>query len=180
MSEYFAFQWHITNDCDQRCKHCYIFSENNCKSLDAMNWEQMQAVEAQGFRVARDGGLYVPEGIALSMEVPDELVPYCPVCGKPMSMNLRADDTFVQDEGWYLAAKRYDAFLQKCMDQGEAVCPQEIAEQSICMNGDIGEVLQWGEWNGTEEKADHPRPDEYPYAGGTLRNASVGAGRLSA
>lgn len=142
MSEYFAFQWHITNDCDQRCKHCYIFSENNCKSLDAMNWEQMQAVEAQGFRVARDGGLYVPEGIALSMEVPDELVPYCPVCGKPMSMNLRADDTFVQDEGWYLAAKRYDAFLQKCMDHGEAVCPQEIAEQSICMNGDIGEVLQ--------------------------------------
>ena len=76
------------------------------------------------------------------MKVPSELVPRCPICGKPMTMNLRADDTFVQDEGWYLAAKRYDAFLQKCMDQGEAVCPQEIAEQSICMNGDIGEVLQ--------------------------------------
>ena len=44
MSEYFAFQWHITDDCDQRCKHCYIFSENNCKSLDSMNWEQMQEV----------------------------------------------------------------------------------------------------------------------------------------
>lgn len=46
MSEYFAFQWHITDDCDQRCKHCYIFSENNCKSLDSMNWEQMQEVLA--------------------------------------------------------------------------------------------------------------------------------------
>lgn len=43
MKEYFAFQWHITDECDQRCKHCYIFSEDNCKRLDAMSWEQMQA-----------------------------------------------------------------------------------------------------------------------------------------
>ncbi|MFQ9681640.1 MAG: radical SAM/SPASM domain protein, ACGX system [Ruthenibacterium lactatiformans] len=42
MKEYFAFQWHITDECDQRCKHCYIFSENNCKHLDAMTWEPMQ------------------------------------------------------------------------------------------------------------------------------------------
>lgn len=42
MSKYFSFQWHITDDCDQRCKHCYIFSENNCKTLDSMNWEQLQ------------------------------------------------------------------------------------------------------------------------------------------
>lgn len=34
MKEYFAFQWHITDECDQRCKHCYIFSENNCKIPD--------------------------------------------------------------------------------------------------------------------------------------------------
>ena len=33
MREYFAFQWHITDDCDQRCKHCYIFSEENCKKV---------------------------------------------------------------------------------------------------------------------------------------------------
>ena len=42
MKSYFAFQWHITDECDQRCKHCYIFSENACKKLDAMTWEQMQ------------------------------------------------------------------------------------------------------------------------------------------
>ena len=42
MKEYFAFQWHITDECDQRCKHCYIFSGNNCKQLDSMSWEQMQ------------------------------------------------------------------------------------------------------------------------------------------
>lgn len=46
MKEYFAFQWHITDECDQRCKHCYIFSENNCKALDSMNWAQMQQVVA--------------------------------------------------------------------------------------------------------------------------------------
>ena len=40
--QYFAFQWHITDECDQRCKHCYIFSENNSKKLDSMNWEQIQ------------------------------------------------------------------------------------------------------------------------------------------
>lgn len=43
MKPYFAFQWHITDECDQRCKHCYIFSENTCKTLDAMNWNQMEA-----------------------------------------------------------------------------------------------------------------------------------------
>lgn len=42
MKPYFAFQWHITDDCDQRCKHCYIFSENNCKKIESMTWQQMQ------------------------------------------------------------------------------------------------------------------------------------------
>lgn len=42
MKQYFSFQWHITDECDQRCKHCYIFSENSCKRPDAMGWEQMK------------------------------------------------------------------------------------------------------------------------------------------
>lgn len=45
------------------------------------------------------------------MRVPSELVPRCPVCGEPMSMNLRADDTFVEDDGWHAAARRYEEFL---------------------------------------------------------------------
>ncbi|MFS6554140.1 hypothetical protein VPJ68_01285, partial [Parabacteroides distasonis] len=45
------------------------------------------------------------------MKVPSELVPKCPKCGKPMSMNLRADDTFVEDEGWHKACERYKKFL---------------------------------------------------------------------
>lgn len=46
MSQYFAFQWHITDECDQRCKHCYIFSGTGCKELKSMTWEQMQEVVA--------------------------------------------------------------------------------------------------------------------------------------
>lgn len=40
------------------------------------------------------------------MKIPSELIPRCPICGAPMTMNLRCDDTFVQDEGWYTAAER--------------------------------------------------------------------------
>lgn len=47
------------------------------------------------------------------LRVPSELVPYCPVCGKPMSMNLRADATFVEDEGWHEAAARYSRFINE-------------------------------------------------------------------
>ena len=45
------------------------------------------------------------------MKIPAALIPHCPRCGKPMSMNLRSDNTFVQDAGWYEAAKRYQDFL---------------------------------------------------------------------
>jgi NAD-dependent SIR2 family protein deacetylase len=46
------------------------------------------------------------------MKVPSELVPSCPVCGAPMTMNLRQDDLFVQDAGWHSAAERYREFIQ--------------------------------------------------------------------
>lgn len=45
------------------------------------------------------------------MKIPTELIPRCPVCGKPMTTNLRADDTFVQDEGWDSACERYQNFI---------------------------------------------------------------------
>lgn len=47
------------------------------------------------------------------MHVPTELIPRCPKCGAPMTMNLRSDGTFVQDEGWYAAANRYDDFVRR-------------------------------------------------------------------
>lgn len=114
------------------------------------------------------------------MRIPTELLPKCPVCGKPMTMNLRSDDRFVEDEGWYKAAARYDEYLRchkdwhilflelgvgyntpgiikypfwqmtrqnrtavyACINYGEAVCSQEIERQSICLDSDIGTVLQ--------------------------------------
>ncbi|MBD5131998.1 MAG: Sir2 silent information regulator family NAD-dependent deacetylase [Clostridiales bacterium] len=113
------------------------------------------------------------------MKIPTELLPHCPLCGKPMTMNLRADDKFVQDDGWYAAGERYEKFLARqegacvvyfelgvggntpviikypfwrftsrnlkatyaCINLGEAVCPPQIEDRSICINEDIGEVL---------------------------------------
>jgi NAD-dependent SIR2 family protein deacetylase len=137
-------------------------------------------VEAQGFVIEEDGTLTLPAGHTLKMTVPSDLVPRCPKCGKPMSMNLRADNTFVEDEGWHVAAERYDNFLRTrknqkilflelgvgyntpgiikypfwkmtanlseavyaCVNFGEAFCPDEIKNKSICVNGDIGEILE--------------------------------------
>ena len=70
-------------------------------------------VRAQGFVIGTDGSLILPEGVTPADTVPTELVPCCPKCGKPMSMNLRADDTFVEDEGWHRAAERYSLFLRR-------------------------------------------------------------------
>jgi NAD-dependent SIR2 family protein deacetylase len=113
------------------------------------------------------------------MQLPGELIPYCPVCGAPMTTNLRADEKFVEDEGWHKAAQRYNAFIEQnkdknivylelgvgentpviikfpfwqltaqnknavytCVNLGESYCPEEIAEQSICINADIGKVI---------------------------------------
>ena len=48
-----------------------------------------------------------------NMKIPSGLIPYCPACGAPMSMNLRADDAFVEDEGRHAAAQRYAEFLRR-------------------------------------------------------------------
>lgn len=46
------------------------------------------------------------------MKIPSELIPLCPHCGKPLTMNLRSDEKFVETQGWYQAAERYDHFLR--------------------------------------------------------------------
>ena len=114
------------------------------------------------------------------MKVPAELLPVCPYCGKPLTMNLRCDNMFVQDVGWHRAAERYENFLRTrdeggkilflelgvgyntpviikypfwqmtaknpnaiyaCINQGQAVCPPEIKKQSICIDLDIGSII---------------------------------------
>ena len=68
-------------------------------------------VEAQGFTVA-DGVLTPSADATPKMEVPSELLPGCPHCGRPMTMNLRCDNKFAEDEGWHVAAERYENFLR--------------------------------------------------------------------
>lgn len=51
------------------------------------------------------------------MKIPTSLIPRCPKCHEPMSMNLRCDQTFVQDEGWYAAQYRFEQFLKRCEDR---------------------------------------------------------------
>lgn len=70
-------------------------------------------IEAQGWQISASGALTLPAGTRPAMDVPAELVPHCPVCGRPMAMNLRSDDTFVEDEGWHAAAARYQDFLRR-------------------------------------------------------------------
>ena len=58
------------------------------------------------------------------MRVPSDLLPVCPHCGKPLTTNLRADDKFVEDEGWHQAAERYENFLRT--RQGQRVLFLEL------------------------------------------------------
>lgn len=68
---------------------------------------------AQGFEIGKDGELIIPEGAEISMRIPTGLIPYCPDDGEPMITNLRADDRFVEDEGWHQASMRYAEFLRR-------------------------------------------------------------------
>jgi NAD-dependent SIR2 family protein deacetylase len=70
-------------------------------------------VEAQGFVIDANGTLTIPAGVTLQMTVPTDLIPRCPRCGKPLTTNLRSDDKFVEDEGWYVHADYYSEFLRR-------------------------------------------------------------------
>ena len=70
-----------------------------------------QMILAQGYKIGKQNELVLPEGKALAMAVPTELLPKCPNCGRPLTMNLRSDDTSVEDEGWKAAAAEYETWL---------------------------------------------------------------------
>ena len=72
------------------------------------------------FRVPCHDKTYDNEAVVLKMRkeeknmtIPSALVPRCPVCGEPMTMNLRCDATFVEDAGWHAACRRYEKFIEK-------------------------------------------------------------------
>lgn len=84
---------------------------HNRNTYDNEEWV-MQAMEAQGFVRNAEGMFEMPENGTLRMEIPTALLPVCPDDGAAMTMNLRSDETFVEDEGWHKASAAYYEFLK--------------------------------------------------------------------
>ena len=82
------------------------------KTYDNEEWV-MKAMEAQGFVRNEEGVFDVPADGKISMRIPTELIPKCPDDGSDMTMNLRSDDSFVEDEGWHRASAAYSDFLRR-------------------------------------------------------------------
>ena len=82
------------------------------KTYDNEEWV-MQAMEAQGFVRNEKGIFEIPAGGSVSMKIPALLIPKCPDDGSDVTMNLRADDSFVEDEGWHRASAAYADFLRR-------------------------------------------------------------------
>lgn len=151
----------------------------DCKdTFDNKEWVE-KALEAQGFIKDESGVFIATNDREILMEIPTELIPKTPK-GEDVITNLRADDTFVEDEGWHNASGNYADFLRRhenlhilflelgvgantpviikypfwqmtydnkkaiyaCLNYGEAFCPEKINDRSICIDGDIGEVLK--------------------------------------
>lgn len=148
------------------------------KTYDNEEWV-IKAMEAQGYVKNGVGFFEVPAGEKPLMTIPALLIPKCPDDGSNMTTNLRADDSFVENEGWHRAAAAYSDFIRRhenlhvlylelgvggntpviikypfwqmtmanekavyaCINYGEAFCPAEIEDRSICIDGDIGDVL---------------------------------------
>ncbi|MBR1891467.1 MAG: Sir2 silent information regulator family NAD-dependent deacetylase [Clostridia bacterium] len=80
-------------------------------------------------------------------KIPTELIPKCPVCGREMSMNLRSDDTFVEDEGWHRAAKAYENFLKSYADK-------KIVFLELGVGGNTPVIIKYPFWRMTYLNAD--------------------------
>ena len=149
------------------------------KTYDNEAWVR-KAMVAQEFVQDGDGIFRLPENGDIAMRIPTYLIPKCPEDGSAVTMNLRSDDTFVEDAGWHKASAAYSDFLRRhekghvlylelgvgfntpvivkypfwqmtmanekavyvCVNYNEAFCPVEIEERSICIDGDIGEMLK--------------------------------------
>jgi len=150
----------------------------NGKTYDNEEWV-MNAMAAQGFVRDENGVFRVPDSGSLRMRIPHEIIPKCPDDGSDVTVNLRTDDSFVEDEGWHRASAAYADFLRRhddlhvlylelgvgantpviikypfwqmtmannnavyaCVNYGEAFCPSETEKQSICIDGDILDIL---------------------------------------
>ncbi len=156
-----------------------LFQSSDPKNRNTYDNEDIvyRMLESQGF-VKKDGVYSIPED-GVRMAVDESLIPICPDDGTPFIMNLRSDDTFVEDSGWKRASANYSDFLRRhdgtdvlylelgvgsntpiivkypfwyrtwknpkatyaCLNYGEAYCPRDIIDRSICINEDISCIL---------------------------------------
>ena len=154
-------------------------NKRNQKTYDNEKWV-MKAMEAQGFVKNGNGEFDIPQDRKISMRIPSGLIPRCIDDNSDVTMNLRADNSFVEDEGWHAASERYYDFLKErkhskvlylelgvgantpviikypfwhmvsnnknakyaCINYGESFAPMQIEDRSICIDGDIGEVIK--------------------------------------
>ncbi len=148
------------------------------KTYDNEEWV-MKAMAAQRFVPDEKGVFQPPKDRPVSMRIPAGLIP-CTPDGGAVAMNLRSDDTFVEDGGWRAASDNYTAFLEEnagkhvlyleigvgantpviikypfwamtlenenavyaCLNYDEAVCPKQIEDRSVCIEGDAGGLIE--------------------------------------
>ena len=101
-------------------------------------------LEAQGFVRDEAEIFQLPEDKKVKMSIPTELIPICPDDGLPMTMNLRTDESFVEDTGWKMAVKRYQDFLHS--HKGKHVLYWELG---VGMNTPV--IIKFPFWRYTEE-----------------------------
>ncbi|MGN1166286.1 MAG: SIR2 family NAD-dependent protein deacylase [Lachnospiraceae bacterium] len=101
-------------------------------------------IEAQGYTITETNDLVIENGKSPQMEVPSELFPYCPKCGKLMNVNLRSDSTFVEDAGWHVAQRCYMDFLQR--HEGENILFLELG-----VGGNTPGIIKYPFWRMTAQ-----------------------------
>ena len=148
----------------QCCVPCHKKTYDNEEAVKKMLVSQGFGFEES--KNGKNGEIIFPKN-PLKMEIPTELVPRCPVCGKPMSMNLRCDETFVEDDGWHKNArtlflelgvgentpgiikypfwnfvyKNKNAFYA-AVNMDDAEVPAEIKTRSVLLKGDIFDIIK--------------------------------------
>ena len=156
-----------------------FYTQGDYGLFQSVNPKIQKTYDNEGFVKDENGVFNIPESREILMRIPAELIPKCPDDGSDMTTNLRADSSFVEDEGWYTAAEKYSEFLENhknmhvlflelgvgantpviikypfwymvmenkkavyaCINYQEAFCPIKLEDRSICLDGDIGEVL---------------------------------------
>ncbi len=118
----------------------------NRKTFDNEEWV-MKAMAAQGFVRNAEGLFEMPKNGTVKTEIPTDLLPKHPDDGSEVTMNLRSDDSFVEDEGWHKAADAYAGFLDKY--EGERVLFMEIG---VGMNTPV--IIKYPFWQMTCDNED--------------------------